>query len=585
MLRAPRRGRKPLRLVPVPWPDDHPVWLELDRELPADHLARRIRALVEQVDLTELLASFAGVGSRVYPPDRLLAFVLFEVRRKHLSPATWFLDSQESGPGRWLLRGLRPSRCVFYRFGHHLPQELLDTLNQQVLRWAQDEGHSRAACASLDGTLHAAAGSRHQLLNADALERRTQQLDAVLAQEADPGPDAAVPSAGPAPTPAAVGDPDPDSPAGGGADAAPASAVDAPLPSAPAGGGDDDGAPPAAADPAAATAAGAAAGAATPRPGWMARSRDGRRRQRRRYEQARQTLQARLADHDRKQRRQRKVKRRAADQVKICPGEPEAALGRDKTKVFRPLYNTQIVQDLESPFVLGYGVYATVTDAGLLPPMLKRTRELTGHGLEDLLVDSMYARLLDVRCCREQEVRLYAPLAVSSATPEPPGPDGPIGKEAFAWLEAEHSYRCPQGHRLPLERRGQEGRRDGEQVVVEQYRCAPGHCQGCPLASRCTTRPEKGRTVKRLEGQEWLDEVGQRTQSPEGQRLYKKRNETVELRHADFRAHRGLSRFPSYGLGRARGLIGLLVLAHNGLALLDARDAKKAKIAEAKSPP
>jgi len=104
----------------------------------------------------------------------------------------------------------------------------------------------------------------------------------------------------------------------------------------------------------------------------MARSRQGRQRQRRRYEQARQTLRSRLADHERKQRRQRKAKRRPAERVKICPSEPEAVLGKDKCKVFRPLYNTQILQDVDSPFVLGYGVYPSVTDAGLLDTVVKK---------------------------------------------------------------------------------------------------------------------------------------------------------------------------------------------------------------------
>ena len=34
MLTPPRRRRKPLRQIPVPWPDDHPDWLALDRQLP-----------------------------------------------------------------------------------------------------------------------------------------------------------------------------------------------------------------------------------------------------------------------------------------------------------------------------------------------------------------------------------------------------------------------------------------------------------------------------------------------------------------------------------------------------------------------
>jgi hypothetical protein len=580
MLPPPRRRRKPLRLIQVPLPDFHPDWLELDRELPQGHLARRIRSLVEQIDLVGLFNSFTGVGSPAHPPDLLLQFVLFELQRKRLSPAVWFGDSRESLPARWLLRGLRPARCVLYRFRQHLPLELVDSLNMQILRWAQDEGHTPAANGALDGTFHAAAGSRHQLLNSQALERRCEQLDAVLSLEGGVGTVTPSGSCESAATPAALS-----GSSCAGSDRVVLSATMAAHANEPP-------QPTQASAPAASTRPADEAGAAPAAlPGWMARSHQGRQRQRRRYEQARQTLRARLDEHAKKQKRQRQAKRRSVEQVKICPSEPEAVLGKDKMKVFRPLYNTQIVQDLDSPFVLGYGVYASVTDAGLLPPMLQRSVELTGRGLDELLTDGIYARLLDVRDCRERGIRLYAPLAVSNA-PElaksknkGSNQEGAIGKEQFVWLAAEHTYRCPQGHLLQRERCCAEGRRDGEQVMVEQFRCAAEHCRTCPLASRCTKRPDKGRTVKRMQGQELLDEVAERMATPEGKQRYKKRSQTVELCHADFRAHRGLDRFRSFGLRAGQSLIGLLVLAHNGLALLDARDAKKLSNQESPGPP
>src|SRR4051794_9351694 len=82
-----RRRSKPLRLMRVPLPDEHPDWLELDRQVPADHLARRLRSLVEQLDLSGLLETYSGVGGPICPPDLLLAFVLFQTHRGHLSPS------------------------------------------------------------------------------------------------------------------------------------------------------------------------------------------------------------------------------------------------------------------------------------------------------------------------------------------------------------------------------------------------------------------------------------------------------------------------------------------------------------------
>jgi transposase len=608
MVAPSRCVRKPLRQVRIPLPEGHPDWLELDRAVDKDSPARLIRYLVEQIDLSGLFDSFARVGSAVTPPDLLLQVVLYEIHHKKLSPVIWFGESRDSAAVRWLLRGLRPSLSVFYRFRKHLPLDLVDTLNQQILLWAQAEGHTTASAAALDGTFHAAAGSRHHLLNLEDLDQRCGQLDAFDAPAPAAGQtaqaSAAAPPAPPLLTPpaaqaSATGPPAPPLPAAS-ADAAGAGSVRS---------GADEATGPASAQglqptPAsnptsASSPTAAAAPAATERPAWMARTRAGRQQQRRRCERARQTLKTRLANHDKKQRRQRKVKRRTAEQVKISPCEPEAVLGKDKLKVFRPLYNTQIVQDVDSPFVLGYGVYARVSDAGLLPPMLERTRQLTGRGLEELLVDGIYARLLDVRYCVEHGTQMLAPLPApgqpkrdkskrksksKKSKEKAKAKEVLLGKEAFTWLPQERTYKCPQGHLLQLERRCAEERRDGERVMVEQYRCAADHCQKCPQAGGCTKRPDKGRTIKRLEGQELLDEVGARTQTPEGKQRYKKRSQTVERRHADFKQHRGLRRFPAYGLGHAQSLIALMVLVHNGLTLLDARQTSKKKMQETNSP-
>ena len=71
-------------------------------------------------------------------------------------------------------------------------------------------------------------------------------------------------------------------------------------------------------------------------------------------------------------------KRREPDELVISTGDPEAVPGRDKEKVFRPLYNVQVVQDTSSPLILGYEVFAQATDAGTLMPSRRRAQALTG---------------------------------------------------------------------------------------------------------------------------------------------------------------------------------------------------------------
>jgi hypothetical protein len=118
----------------------------------------------------------------------------------------------------------------------------------------------------------------------------------------------------------------------------------------------------------------------------MAATPAGRQAQQARLGQAR----ARLAQRQAQNRRQRAPKRQAPDKVVVSLSDPEAALGRDKQGVYRPLYNVQVLDDLDSPFILAYAVFAQPNDAGTLRPLLARARQALGHGLEALLVDTAY---------------------------------------------------------------------------------------------------------------------------------------------------------------------------------------------------
>jgi transposase len=584
------------RWISPPWTTASDRWLEIDRDLPDDHRARRFAAIVAELDLTSLIASYAGLGSPAHPPELLVRLVLFEIHRGCLSPAQWFEDCRYDDAVKWLIFGLRPSRTGLYQFRDRL-EPYLDLWNQSVLQTAQAEGWTPARRASVDGTFAASYASRHTPIQAQRLAQRCQQLDAAVA--ADFSPPAESP---PEPAPAAEVTPRvvPGIPPCGANPVAPVSATEAtPLAvdlSSPAGNTPEPAptaplAPTAAAtSPSVASPATGPASPATPAkpPSWMAQTPQGRFRQRQRYRRAQKVLHKRQKQQKQTMSRRAKAKRRSPDRMKISLTDPEAPLGFDKTKVFRPLFNIQFACDLDSPLVLGYDVFPAVTDANLLGPTLERTEELSGPTLEVVLNDNKYMNILNLKLCDEKDITMYAPLpkapgqpagsVASSADPGAGGAEssGPaprarlIPKSEFTWLPEEQTYRCPAGHRLVLQRRGTEQRVDGE-LVESQYRCPAEHCQACPLASRCTRTPQLGRIVKRSEHDDLYDALRQRMSQPESQALYKLRKQTVERQNADMKQHRGLRQFASFGLKRARIQVGLLVLAHNGLELLKAR--------------
>src|SRR5262249_24436895 len=83
----------------------------------------------------------------------------------------------------------------------------------------------------------------------------------------------------------------------------------------------------------------------------MATTPAGRLEQRQRYQQARQRMCELQTQHGKQQKKRSKRQRRPVEHLRVSPTEPEAALGFDKLRTFRPLYNVQLICDLDAPFV------------------------------------------------------------------------------------------------------------------------------------------------------------------------------------------------------------------------------------------
>ena len=309
-------------------------------------------------------------------------------------------------------------------------------------------------------------------------------------------------------------------------------------------------------------------GSPAPLPGWMATTPAGRAGQSRRYQQAQEQLARRQAEN-----RQRPAsKRLPAKDVRVSPGDPEAALGLDKLKTYRPLYTVQLMPDLNTRLLLAWEVFAQATDAATLPTMLARCRQATGRYPEDLLADAGYATALDLAACQEAGVTLYAPYQENDRSAAQRAQKAPkqLPKSAFRWEAAEQVYVCPEGRRLEQASSELVARKGEERLRVFTYRCPPEHCQSCPRRQQCARTPSRGRTIRRSEHEELVEALQTRMQTAEAKQLYRRRGQTVELGFADAKEHRGLRRFSGRGLRRARIEVGLVVLAHNVLEVFAA---------------
>ncbi len=302
-----------------------------------------------------------------------------------------------------------------------------------------------------------------------------------------------------------------------------------------------------------------------PQPPWMAATPAGRQAQLQRYRRAGAELADRVATNEDRP----KCKRLPAKKVKVSVTDPEAPLGRDKEKVFCPMYTPEFVVDTASLLILAFDVFPQVTDAGTLAPMLDRTKEVTGSMLFQISTDALYASLLDMQECERRNVRLVAPVGENDFTEEKRRQAGPaqIGKDQFEWLPDEGTYRCPQGHRLEHKGKEQKARRDGNQVVQHSYRCPAEHCRACPLRERCVKNPNRGRTVKRLEGEELIEAHKEWMKTEEAKAAKRLRGSVIERCFGDAKRHRNARCLHGKGLKRAKAEIGLVVLVQTAFTL------------------
>jgi transposase len=300
-------------------------------------------------------------------------------------------------------------------------------------------------------------------------------------------------------------------------------------------------------------------------PQWMPPTTRGQQELAKRMQQAEEILAERIEKNGQKP----SDKRKHPDKIQVSLSDPPAPLGRDKLKVYRPLYTVQYVVAPGSLLIMSYGCEPSASDAGTLAPMIDKTQQVVGGRLKTMLADAAYCSIVDLQQCAQRDVELLAPVQANAftAAKQKAKPNPQIPREEFVWDAIANCYHCPQGQCLKYIDRARKRRHSDQTLWEYRYRCDPALCRACPLAARCLRPDSASRTIKRLEGQELIDAQRRKMADPEVQARYRIRGETVELTYAECKGNRHLARFHGRGPTRARTETGLMVVAQNLLRL------------------
>ncbi len=300
-------------------------------------------------------------------------------------------------------------------------------------------------------------------------------------------------------------------------------------------------------------------------PQWIAPTPAGRAEQLDRFGQAKR----RMLENISKNRKKHSRYRRDESRMVISPADIDAVIGRDKHKVLRPLYNTQLMTDCGSDVIVAFGVWAQSNDNGTLAPMIEKTQQAIGGRLRTVHADSGYCSILDLKDCDSLNIDLYAPIqdSTNQLGRKAGSGESQIPSSQFAFDESTGEMSCPGGHAMKLVREVQVPRADGRRVGELRFEQLVEHCSGCSLASRCLGGKAKRRTVSRQSEQAILDEQKRKMESPAGKRSQRLRGQVIERRFADGKKHRGQGTQNGRGLARVHAEVGLLVVAQNTLTL------------------
>jgi hypothetical protein len=301
-------------------------------------------------------------------------------------------------------------------------------------------------------------------------------------------------------------------------------------------------------------------------PKWIARTTRGRMQQLGQYTAAKR----RILENIEKNRLKSSRYRKDESSMVISPADIDAVIGRDKLKVLRPLYNTQIMTDCDSDVIIAFDVFAKQSDHGALAPMIRKSQQVVGEILETVHADSAYCSILDLQDCEKLKVSLYAPVQNNTLSSKKlANGKQQIASQEFRFEDLTGRMICPGGHEMKFIKEVQVARADGRTLGELRFEQSREHCSSCVLASRCLGNGSRHRSVARQTHQKLLEDQKLKMESEAGKRSVALRSQTIERRFADGKQHRNQSVQNGRGLSRVYAEVGLLAVAQNTLTLFN----------------
>lgn len=177
--------------------------------------------------------------------------------------------------------------------------------------------------------------------------------------------------------------------------------------------------------------------------------------------------------------------------TRISPADPDARLMRSARMGTHPAYNLQISVDSANKMIVAASATDHPTDFEQLIPMFWSSASLLGKIPGEVLADTGYADLADIKTIEEQTTATcYIPENNTSVKNRP---------IQFTYHPEQDQYECSQGQ--PLVPKAKRRFHKDKQAYADIYQGT--RCTACPVAGVCTSAKSGIRQLRVFHGVEW----------------------------------------------------------------------------------
>jgi transposase len=156
--------------------------------------------------------------------------------------------------------------------------------------------------------------------------------------------------------------------------------------------------------------------------------------------------------------------------------------------------------------------------------------KLNGETTLKGLADKGFRDGSELQTCKDHNIITYVPPIERAFS----GKDTDFTKDKFTYDKTEDTYTCPEGNKL-VSKGTLHDKKDRHGVVTHQYqvyRAELTDCRNCPFSDKCVAKSQleraHGRTIERSEHEQTVEENDARYNTPEGKKIYKRRQAMVE---------------------------------------------------------